>query len=635
MPIVIDTQLATAINFAVLGASTITNTGNTVIAGGNLGLFPGTSVTGFPPGVFTPPAQEEIDNALASQAQIDANNAYVYFTTTVPAGTSESILDGLTLGPGTYTSGSSMALSGGQTLTLNGAGNYIFQIGSSLTVGVGATILLTGGATAANVIWLVGSSATVLGPGTTMVGDIIAHASVSLGGGTLNGRAFALTGAVTMAAAMAITAPPHSAPAIHHYLCASKEINGQIYITRMSVPAASDFAVGYAAGSDDGTWYFVGPGSRPSIQHYQGLTQFILTFDFMSHLVCRVVDINSWPPNVVNPIAQGSTAGPNTTNTWQPNTFYPTGSQIVVGSGPSAHVWQAGGAGAAGGNGGTSGAIMPSFSGSPQSDGTGNSAILWIDRGLRTAFVQAITSTNDALVAQLVGNSSHGTVDNYFNPPLIDRTLLFFDALTNTYSVTISLDPSFRPLLGVTPIYYRLYRRAINTLPWILVMDWTPTTFSYTDSSVGSLQYQYSATWGDQFNPANPGLQNAFQHAEGVPDGFLVTVNSSTEHPNAEFQVIETLTLKRTDTFSYMSVGTRQNFYVEEVSDFPDTILFSKAFIGSNSAPMQVSARTTFIPVVEVPLGTGSPPSAYTPEEILAAAGVGAFGSLSAPMQMH
>jgi hypothetical protein len=634
MPIVIDTQLATAVNFAVLGASTVTNTGNTVIAGGNLGLFPGTSVTGFPPGVFTPPAQEQINNALASQAQIDANNAYVYFTTIVPPGTVESTLDGLVLTPNTYTSGSSMILNVGQTLTLNGAGNYIFQIGSSLTIGVGATILLTGGATAANVIWLVGSSATV-GGGVTMVGDIIAQASVSLGGGTLNGRAIALTGAVTIAAAMAITAPPHTAPAIHHYLCASKEINGQVYITRMSVPAASDFAVGLAAGSDDGTWYFVGPGSRPSIQHYQGLTQFILTFDFMSHLVCRVVDINSWPPNVVNPISQGSTGGPNTTNTWQPNTFYPTGSQILV----NGKVWQAGGAGAPNGNGGTSGAIEPAFNpASPQQlDGAGNSQIIWINIGVRVAFTQAITSTNDALVAQLVGSGSHGTVDNYFNPPLIDRTLLFLDALTSTYSVTISLDPSFRPLLGVTPIYYRLYRRAIGTLPWVLLMDWTPTTFSFADSasSATPFRYQYSATWGDQFNPANPSLQNPFEHAEGIPGGYVLTVDSTVEHPNAQFQIVETLTLKRTDTLSYMYVGTRQNFYVEEVSDFPDTILFSKAFIGSNSAPMQVSARTTFIPVVEVPLGTGSPPSAYTPEEILAAAGVGAFGSLSAPMQMH
>lgn len=634
MPIVIDTQLATAINFGLLAGSTVTNTGNSVLTGGNLGLFPGTSVTGFPPGVLTVPAVQEIDNALASQAQIDANNAYVYFTTIVPPGTTESTLDGLTLSPGTYTSGSSMILNVGQTLTLNGAGNYIFQIGSTLTIDVGATILLTGGATAADIIWLVGSSATI-GTGATMVGDIIAQISIALNGGTLNGRALALTGAVTIAAAETITVPPHAAPAISHYLCASKEINGSIYITRMSVPAASDFAVGYAAGTDDGVWYFCGPGSRPSIQHYQGLTQFILTFDFMSHLVCRVVDINSWPPNVVNPISQGSTGGPNTTNTWQPNTFYPTGSQIYV----NGHVWQAGGAGASGGNGGTSGASQPTFNplSASQTDGTGNSQIIWINIGVRQPFTQAITSTNDALVAQIVGMNASGTVDNYFNPPLIDRTLLFLDALTNTYSVTISLDPSFRPLLGVTPIYYRLYRRTFTPTigPWVLIMDWTLSTFSYTDMSVGSLQYQYSATWGDQFNPANPDLQNPFEHAEGIPGGFIITVNSATEHPSSEFQIVELLTLNRDSTFSSMSVGERQNFYVEAVSDAPDTILFSKALIGSNSAPMQVGVRTTFIPVIRVPLGTGSPPSEYTPEEILVAAGVGFGGSLSAPMQMY
>jgi len=95
------------------------------------------------------------------------------------------------------------------------------------------------------------------------------------------------------------------------------------------------------------------------------------------------------------------------------------------------------------------------------------------------------------------------------------------------------------------------------------------------------------------------------------------------------------LTLNGDSTFSSMSVGERQNFYVEAVSDAPDTILFSEALIGSNSAPMQVGVRTTILPVIRVPLGTGSPPSEYTPEEILVAAGVGFGGSLSAPMQMY
>ena len=60
MPLTIDQQLASADAFAVLASSTVTNSGATVITGGNLGLYPGTSVTGFPPGVVVPPAVQHI-----------------------------------------------------------------------------------------------------------------------------------------------------------------------------------------------------------------------------------------------------------------------------------------------------------------------------------------------------------------------------------------------------------------------------------------------------------------------------------------------------------------------------------------------------------------------------------------------
>ena len=127
-----------------------------------------------------------------------------------------------------------------------------------------------------------------------------------------------------------------------HYLCASKEINGGIYITRMSIPSITSPAgqpqPGLAPGSDDGVWYFVGPGSRPSIQHYNGTTQFILTFDFLSHLTARVIDISTWPPTIINPIQSGVSGGPNTTNQWTPNTLYLTGSQVVD---PNFHVQRA------------------------------------------------------------------------------------------------------------------------------------------------------------------------------------------------------------------------------------------------------------------------------------------------------
>src|ERR1019366_9573962 len=110
------------------------------------GLFPGTSVTGAP----TVTGTEHITDAAAQSAQIAATAVYTDLSTR-SAGTTEGTLDGLTLTPGTYTSASTMILNTGQTLILNGAGLYLFQLGSALTLGNGSTISLTGGATAGNV----------------------------------------------------------------------------------------------------------------------------------------------------------------------------------------------------------------------------------------------------------------------------------------------------------------------------------------------------------------------------------------------------------------------------------------------------------------------------------------------------
>ena len=202
MPLSIDQLLGSAVNFEVLGASTVTNSGSTVIIGGNLGLYPGTSITGFPPGVVTLPAVTHTTDSVANQAEIDANTAYNYFQA-LPGGiTVVGNLAGQTLTPGIYKSASSMDLSVGGTLTLNGNGDpnavFIFQIGSSLTINTSATVVLTNGTLARNVIWLVGSSATI-NASATMQGDVIALSSVSLGtGAAMTGRAIALTGAVTM-----------------------------------------------------------------------------------------------------------------------------------------------------------------------------------------------------------------------------------------------------------------------------------------------------------------------------------------------------------------------------------------------------------------------------------------------------
>jgi len=188
--------LGTAANFAVLASATVTNAGDTVVTGANIGISPGTSLTGFPPGILTAPAVEQLGDPVAAQAQADATTAFNYYQGLTGATPIASVMDGLTFGPGLYSTGTTLSLSVGATVTLNGSGTYIFQIGSALNIA--GTVALSGGATAGNVIWLVGSSATLEGTAVA-AGDIVAYASITLdGGASVTGRTIALTGAITM-----------------------------------------------------------------------------------------------------------------------------------------------------------------------------------------------------------------------------------------------------------------------------------------------------------------------------------------------------------------------------------------------------------------------------------------------------
>src|ERR1017187_5717377 len=191
-------NLGTASTYAVLAGSTITNTGPTTISG-DIGLSPGTSLTGFPPGSQTS-GTTHIADGPALDAQNDLGRASVDAAGRTPFVTVAGDLGGSTLVSGVYHSASSMALTG--TLTLNGAGNadavFIFQAASSLTTASSATVALENGAQACNVFWQVGSSAT-LGTTTNFAGSILASTSVTLDtGAVVNGRVQAMTGAVTM-----------------------------------------------------------------------------------------------------------------------------------------------------------------------------------------------------------------------------------------------------------------------------------------------------------------------------------------------------------------------------------------------------------------------------------------------------
>src|SRR6202008_3112284 len=188
-------------NFALLAGSTITNTGATNVTG-DIGLSPGSSVGGFPPGILN--GTLYINDATASQAKTDLTAAYnnAAGRTCTDMVTLSGNIGGLTLTPGLYKSTPSLALSSGD-LTFDAKGNanavFIIQIASTLTVTSGRKVILSGGASASNIFWQVGTSATF---GTTSVfkGTVLAMQSVTFNtGATLNGRALARTGAIVMA----------------------------------------------------------------------------------------------------------------------------------------------------------------------------------------------------------------------------------------------------------------------------------------------------------------------------------------------------------------------------------------------------------------------------------------------------
>jgi len=188
-------SLGTAASFAVLGGSTVTNTGPSVVAG-DLGVSPGSAVTGFPPGIVIGGTIHAAD-AVALQAQNDVTTAY-NFLAGQACGTdlTGQDLGGLTLTPGVYCFSSSAQLTG--TLTLNGAGTYIFQMGTSLTTASSSSVALTNGASACDVWWQAGSSAT-LGTATSLPGNVVALTSITLNtAASISGRALARNGAVTL-----------------------------------------------------------------------------------------------------------------------------------------------------------------------------------------------------------------------------------------------------------------------------------------------------------------------------------------------------------------------------------------------------------------------------------------------------
>jgi HD-GYP domain-containing protein (c-di-GMP phosphodiesterase class II) len=191
-------SLGSAANFAVLAGSTITNTGATSITG-NVGLSPGTAVTGFLGGLLD--VTVHADNDVALQAKTDLAGAYDDAATRTTTDTIPVELGGTTQTPGVYdTAAGTFGITGTVTMDAQGDPNavFIFKAASTLITASASHVKLINGAQASNVFWQVGSSAT-LGTYSVLRGNVLALASITVTTGTtVDGRMLARTGAVTL-----------------------------------------------------------------------------------------------------------------------------------------------------------------------------------------------------------------------------------------------------------------------------------------------------------------------------------------------------------------------------------------------------------------------------------------------------
>lgn len=192
-------DLGAAATFGTLGGSTVTNTGPSVVDR-DVGVSPGTSITGFegPPAGLANGTIHSAD-AVASQAQTDLTGAINDAASLTPTTSGLANLSGLSLTPGVY-SGGELSLNSGGLLTLAGTADsvWVFQAASTLTIGSGAQIQLTGGASSCNVFWQVGSSATI-GTNADFVGTVMASTAITANtGAEIQGRLLASTAAVTL-----------------------------------------------------------------------------------------------------------------------------------------------------------------------------------------------------------------------------------------------------------------------------------------------------------------------------------------------------------------------------------------------------------------------------------------------------
>ena len=225
--------LGSAAKFAVLAATTVTSSGATTI-NGNLGVSPGTTVTGAP----TVNGTTHLGDPIAAQAQGDLAIAYSDLAGRPGGAAASGNLGGLTLFPGLYKSTSSLEITSGD-LTLDAQGDanavFIFQIPSTFITTDSRKVILSGGATACHVFWQVGSSAT-LGINSVMKGNLLAYTSITLNAGaTLEGRALAENGAVSFDN-NTVTAIPTASPAPPSFGPISRALDGSVTLVITNTP---------------------------------------------------------------------------------------------------------------------------------------------------------------------------------------------------------------------------------------------------------------------------------------------------------------------------------------------------------------------------------------------------------------
>jgi hypothetical protein len=194
--------LGAACSFGILGATPVVSSVGPTIVTGDVGISPGASITGFPPGTIT--GAFHAADSIAGTAQGDLTTAFNNAAGAAGGAVLTADIGGQTLPAGVYKTTSaqpSLGITG--ILTLDGGGDpnatWIFQIVSTLTTASSnSQVNLINSAAAHNVFWEVGSSAT-LGTTTTFAGTIMAQDSITLTtGATLNGRALARTGSVAL-----------------------------------------------------------------------------------------------------------------------------------------------------------------------------------------------------------------------------------------------------------------------------------------------------------------------------------------------------------------------------------------------------------------------------------------------------